>query len=111
MGMEWASHPLILTSGTAPVNIKSGALVESRKSLEAILMTDQELADQIAIGQHIENRNRFPAEELEKYRGQWIGWSLDGTRIIAHSHDPDALDAMILPAGEDRPAVRCGRHP
>ena len=64
-------------------------------------MKDLDLADRIAIGQHNENRNRFPPEELEKYRGQWIAWSLDGTRIIAHSDDPDALDALILQAGED----------
>ena len=74
--------------------------MESRKSLEAIVTTDQALADQIAIGQHMENRNRFPTEELETYRGQWIAWSLDGTRIIAHADDPDTLDALILEAGE-----------
>lgn len=64
-------------------------------------MTDQELADLMALGQHIENRNRFPAEELEKYRGQYIAWSLDGTRIIAHADDPDTLDERIVQAGED----------
>jgi hypothetical protein len=64
-------------------------------------MKDLDLADLIAFGQHSENRNRFPPEELEKYRGQWIAWSLDGTRIIAHSDDPDALPALILQAGED----------
>jgi hypothetical protein len=64
-------------------------------------MKDLDLADRIAIGQHMENRNRFPAGELEKYRGQWIAWSLDGTRIIAHADDPDDLDALILQAGGD----------
>ena len=68
-------------------------------------MTDQERADLIALGQHIENRNRFPAEELEKYRGQWIAWSLDGSRIVAHTDDPDAIYDLILQAGED--IARC----
>jgi hypothetical protein len=64
-------------------------------------MKDLDLADRIAIGQHMENRNRFPPEELEKYRGQYIAWSLDGTRIIAHADDPDTLDELIVQAGED----------
>ncbi len=75
--------------------------MERRKSLKAILVTDEELADQTAIGQHIENRNRSAGEELEKYRGRWIAWSLDGTRIIAHSDDRDHLNALILQARED----------
>ena len=64
-------------------------------------MKDLDLADLMALGQHNENRNRFPAEELEKYRGQYIAWSLDGTRIIAHADDPDTLDALLLQLGDE----------
>ena len=32
---------------------------------------------------HMENRSRFPAEELEKYAGRYVAWSPDGTRIVA----------------------------
>jgi hypothetical protein len=53
----------------------------------------------------IESCNRFPPEELEKYRGQWVAWSLDGTRIIAHAHDLDTLYERVLQAGE--PVNRC----
>jgi hypothetical protein len=38
---------------------------------------------------------------LAQYRGQWIAWSPDGSRIIAHSDDPDAIYPLILQAGED----------
>ena len=64
-------------------------------------MKDLDLTDLMALGQHNENRNRFPAEELEKYRGQYIAWSLDGTRIIAHADDPDTLDALLLQLGDE----------
>jgi hypothetical protein len=64
-------------------------------------MKDLDLADLMALGQHNENRNRFPPEELEKYRGQWIAWSLDGARILAHADDLDALYAAMRDAGED----------
>jgi hypothetical protein len=66
-----------------------------------MLMKDLDPADQIAIGYYSENRNRVPPEELEKYRGQFLAWSLDGTRILAHSEDPEALPALLLQAGED----------
>jgi hypothetical protein len=29
------------------------------------------------------NRNKVPLAELQKYAGQWVAWSGDGTRIVA----------------------------
>ena len=33
----------------------------------------------------IKNRSEIPPEALEKYMGQWIAWSPDGTHIVAAS--------------------------
>jgi hypothetical protein len=68
-------------------------------------MTSKEQADLIALGQHMENRSRFPVEELEKYRGQWIAWSLDGSRIVVHTDHSDVIYDLILQAGKD--VARC----
>jgi len=51
--------------------------------------------------QYLANRAFFPADELVNYAGQWIAWSPDGTRIIAHSDDARALDDLIRSVGED----------
>ena len=48
---------------------------------------------------HIENRNEFPVEELLKYEGKYVAWSLDGTRILAGDKDPLRLDASLTAAG------------
>jgi hypothetical protein len=48
----------------------------------------------------LKNRVAFPPEELAKHRGEWVAWSPDGTRLVAASRDPDALDDLIR-VGED----------
>jgi hypothetical protein len=50
---------------------------------------------------YLENRPRFPLDELAKYFGQWVAWSPDGTRVVASSTDPDALEDLVRAAGED----------
>jgi hypothetical protein len=50
---------------------------------------------------YLENRENFPLDELARYRGQWIAWSPDGSRIVAHADDPAALDELVRRAGED----------
>jgi hypothetical protein len=47
------------------------------------------------------NQSQFPREELEKYNGQYVAWSEDGTRILAADADPARADAMIRAAGHD----------
>jgi hypothetical protein len=51
--------------------------------------------------EYLKNRLAFPLEELAKHRGEWVAWSPNGTRLVASSRDPDALDDLIRAAGED----------
>jgi hypothetical protein len=55
----------------------------------------------IPINEFRRNQSRFPLEELEKYNGQYVAWSEDGTRILAADADPVRVDAMIRAAGYD----------
>jgi hypothetical protein len=48
-----------------------------------------------------ENRNRFALEELAKYRGRYVAWSPDGSRIVASDEDELKLDEAIRAAGYD----------
>lgn len=47
------------------------------------------------------NRAAFPVRELEKYAGQWVAWSPDGTRIAASASSPEFLDGILEANGED----------
>src|SRR5436309_3131049 len=47
------------------------------------------------------NRAAFPPEELLPYRGQFIAWSPDGTRIIAGDKDGLKLDDTLKALGYD----------
>jgi hypothetical protein len=49
----------------------------------------------------IKNRSAFPAEELWKHIGKYVGWSPDGTKIVASDADELRLDASIRAAGYD----------
>ena len=51
--------------------------------------------------EYLKNRRTFPLAELAKHRGEWVAWSPDGTRLVAFSRDPDALDALVQAAGEN----------
>ena len=51
--------------------------------------------------EQLTNRTKFPVEELASYAGQWIAWSPDGSRIVAHTTDPECLDSCIRAVGED----------
>jgi hypothetical protein len=50
---------------------------------------------------YLKNRVAFPLGELAKHRGEWVAWSPDGTRLVATSRDPEALDDLVRAAGED----------
>jgi Family of unknown function (DUF5678) len=50
---------------------------------------------------YLENRQNFPLDELLQYRGQWIAWSPDGSRIVAHADDLGALIELVRSAGDD----------
>jgi hypothetical protein len=50
----------------------------------------------------IPNRQAFPLEELEKYAGQWVAWSPDGTHIVAASSESGmAVERAVIAAGYD----------
>lgn len=53
----------------------------------------------IEINEFRRNQSRFPREELEKYNGQYVAWSDDGTRILAAQADPAQLDARLIAMG------------
>ena len=50
-------------------------------------------------------------EELEQYRGTWVAYSADGSRIIASSPTLAGLDARVRAVGEDPEQVLLERIP
>jgi hypothetical protein len=55
----------------------------------------------IDINEFRRNQSRYPRAELEKYNGQYVAWSPDGTQILAAHADPIQLDAVLRSAGYD----------
>src|SRR5262249_60035714 len=49
----------------------------------------------------IENVRKFPQDELMRYAGQHIAWSLDGARILASDPDRATLYRKLDEAGID----------
>jgi hypothetical protein len=47
------------------------------------------------------NRSRFPTQELAKYAGRHVAWSLDGTQILASGDDDSDVDNKLTAAGID----------
>lgn len=56
---------------------------------------------QPALSQYDTNRERFTVEQLQPYEGQWVAFSLDGSRIVAAAPDLLELDQRVNAAGED----------
>jgi hypothetical protein len=55
------------------------------------------------------NRACFSVAQLAKYRGQWVAFSPDGSRILASSEDLVTLDSLPVAAGEDPEQVALER--
>ena len=55
----------------------------------------------IDINEFRRNQKRFPPEELAKYNGQYVAWSLDGLRILAADPDHLRVDALLCAAGHE----------
>lgn len=51
------------------------------------------------VNEYLENRSQFPLEELAKYEGHHVAWSLDGRRILASDKDPLKMIAKLQEAG------------
>ncbi len=51
------------------------------------------------IGEFIRNRQNFPLEELMKYAGMHIAYSLDGKRIVASGKTEEELEEQMRVAG------------
>jgi len=47
------------------------------------------------------NRSTFDPALLAPYLGQWIAWSPDSSRVVAHAEDVETLDDLVSKAGED----------
>ena len=52
------------------------------------------------MGLFLRNRARFSLQELAKYRGRFVAWSPDGTRIVASCDHEEDLDRLVRAAGE-----------
>jgi hypothetical protein len=48
---------------------------------------------------YIENRGKFLPEDLLPYAEEWVAWSLDGSRIVAHHPDFMEVTRMLEAAG------------
>lgn len=50
---------------------------------------------------YVKNRSSVPLEELAKYGDQWVAWSADGSRIVAHHTDLLEVARMVKDQGVD----------
>jgi hypothetical protein len=63
----------------------------------------------IDINEFRRNQSCVPRAELEKYNGQYVAWSQDGTCILAADADPLRLDALLRTAGHDPATILVSR--
>ena len=55
------------------------------------------------------NRAKFPLAELQKLAGQWVAFSLDGSRVLASADTIVALEERLAAAGLDAERVALER--
>jgi hypothetical protein len=60
---------------------------------------NQPTSKPLDLAEYAENRRQFPPEELLKYAGQYVAFSLDGARILASGTTEEALERQLLAAG------------
>jgi hypothetical protein len=53
------------------------------------------------MSQYEENRARFSFAELQRYEGQWVAFSSDGSRIVGSAATLAVLEEQLLAQGED----------
>ena len=49
----------------------------------------------------LENRAKFPLEELERYTGQWVAFTADGIRLVASGADLVELHERLRATGAE----------
>jgi hypothetical protein len=47
------------------------------------------------------NRSKYSLGELQPFGGQWVAFSLDGSRILANAETLPGLEERLIAAGED----------
>jgi hypothetical protein len=50
---------------------------------------------------YVTNRSRFTPDELAPYGNQWVAWSADGSKIVAHHEDLLQVTEQVKAAGYD----------
>jgi hypothetical protein len=60
---------------------------------------------------YVENRSKFLPEDLLPYAGQWVAWSADGSRIVAHHEDLLEVARLVEALGLDREEIIFDRIP
>lgn len=48
---------------------------------------------------YVENRRKFTLEEINRYAGQWVAWSVDGSKVVAHHEDLKEAARLVQEAG------------
>lgn len=54
---------------------------------------------------YVENRAKFKPEDLLPYADQWVAWSADGARIVAHHSDLAEVARQVEVLGLEREDV------
>jgi hypothetical protein len=54
---------------------------------------------------YVKNRSKYLPEDLLPYAEEWVAWSLDASRIIAHHCDLLEVARMLEEGGVDREDV------
>jgi hypothetical protein len=55
----------------------------------------------LLMSEYEENRSKFPLRELQKYAGQWVAFSSDGSRVLAHAETISDLEKRLIHIGVD----------
>jgi hypothetical protein len=54
---------------------------------------------------YVENRTKFLPEDLLPYANQWVAWSADGSRIVAHHPNLAEVARQVEAQGLEREDV------
>jgi hypothetical protein len=73
--------------------------------VEDAMSDPSQISPGIDLARHLANRRLIPASELERYAGQHVAFSADGTRVVAAGVDPEAVVAELRRRGIEQSAV------